>query len=63
MTEMSDLWSHVIKHTEQAPLLRTRGNVTKIICSLHFTVPKPVGELQCDLEPEKHHTVCTRYII
>lgn len=57
MFEQSDLWSHVVKHTEHAPLLWTRGNATKIIRSLHLTVPEPVGELQCNLEPKKNPVI------
>lgn len=57
--ERSDLWSHVVKHTEQAPLLWTRRNVTEVICSLYLTVPESVGELQCNLQNKKHHDLHT----
>lgn len=63
MPEQSDLWSHVVKHTEHAPLLWTGGDVTKIIRSLHLIVPEPVGKLQCNLEPKKQHRLYTQNIM
>lgn len=45
----TNLWLHVIEHTEHASLVRTWRYMTKVVCPLDFFVPESVRELKGDL--------------
>lgn len=46
----TNLWLHVIEHTEHASLVRTWRYMTEVVCPLDFFVPESVRELKGDLE-------------
>lgn len=52
LDNITNLWLHVIEHTEHASLVRTWWYVTKIICPLDFVVPESVRELKSDLKED-----------